>query len=281
VRPFVLDARGQFGADALPTHEMAWFLGVALMYSAREDEAEPILRDACAGLQHYYGPVHHRLTACRRFLAKALDANGKSVEASKILQLAVQNFERTLGPRSQFTAVAEHELAGALLHAGQMSEAVAMARQALEAMKGNRDIATEDLWLTQMLLADALARSRQAEEGLPLGERVLADAIGASGAGSVAVLHLRDQLAHVYLARNNAPRAESLLAENLALGKELPSRPTWFIGELEASFADALLAQDRGGEAKPLLQEAVAILNKELGPTNYRTAQASEALRAL
>jgi len=281
VRPFLLDARAHFGADALPTHEMAWFLGVALMYSAREDEAEPILRDACAGLQHFYGPVHHRLTACRRYLAKALDANGKSEEASQILQIAVQNFEKTLGPKSQFTAISEYELAAALLHAGQVSDAVAMTRRALEAMEGNGDIATEYLWLAQMLLADALVRSGQAEEGLPLGERVLADAVDASGPGAVAVLRLRDQLAKVYLAGKNARRAESLLSENVALGKELPSRPTWFIGELEASLAYALLAQDRVGEAKPLLQDAVAILNQELGSTNYRTARASEALRSL
>jgi hypothetical protein len=110
---------------------------------------------------------------------------------------------------------------------------------------------------------------------------VLASAVSTSGPGSVAVLHLRDQLAQVYLAGKNARRAENLLSENLALGKELPSRPIWFIGELEASLAHALLAEDRGGEAKPLLQDAVAILNKELGPTNYRTAQASEALRPL
>jgi tetratricopeptide (TPR) repeat protein len=186
-----------------------------------------------------------------------------------------------LGPRSQFTAISEYELAGALLHAGQASEAVAMARRALEAMQGNNDIATEDVWLTQMLLADALVRSQQSEEGLPLGERVLAGAVNASGPGTVPVLRLRDLLAQVYLHRKNAQRAESLLSENLTLGKELPSRPTWFIGELEASLANALLAQNRGGEAKPLLQDAVAILNKELGPTNYRTARASEALRTL
>jgi hypothetical protein len=91
----------------------------------------------------------------------------------------------------------------------------------------------------------------------------------------------REQLAEVYLHRQNAQRAQNLLSENLALGKELPSRPAWFIGELEASLARALLALDRGGEAKPLLQDAVAILNKELGPANFRTAQASEALRTL
>ena len=281
VRPFLTDARSHFGADALPTHEMGWFLGVALMYSAREDEAEPILRGACAGLQHYYGPVHHRLTACRRYLAKALDANGKSEEAAKILQIAVQNFDRTLGPRSQFTAIAEYELAGSLLNAGQADQAVAMARRALAAMEGNDDVASEDMWGTQMLLADALVQSQRSEEGLPLGESVLASAVKASGPGTVPVLRLRDQLAHVYLHKKKAQRAESLLAENLALGKELPSRPSWFVGELEASLANALLAQDRSDEAKTLLQDAVAVLNMELGPTNHRTVQAAEALRKL
>jgi predicted Ser/Thr protein kinase len=281
VRPFYLDARARFGTGALSSQEMAWFLGVALMYSAREDEAEPVLRDACAGLQHYYGPVHHRLTACRRYLAKALDANGKDEEAAAILQVVVQNFDKTLGPKSQFTAISEFELAGALLNGGHAAQAVPVARRALEAMEGNSDNASEDLWLTRMLLADALVQSQRTAEGLQLGERVLADALSTSGARSVTVLRLREHLAKAYVHAKDLQRAETLLLENLALGKDLPSRPAWFIGQLEASLAGALLEQDRGNEAKPLLQDAVAVLRKELGPNNYRTIQADAALRGL
>ena len=281
VRPFFLDARARFGDDALPSQEMAWFLGVALMYSAHEDEAEPVLRSACAGLQRFYGPVHHRLTACRRYLAKALDANGKSEEAAGILQVAVHNFETTLGPQSQFTAIAEFELAGALLHAGHAAQAIPVARRALDAMEGNNDISTSDLWLAQMLLADALVQSQRTEEGLQLGGRTLDAALSASGPRSVTVLRLRDQLARAYLHGKDSHRAESLLLENLVLGKDLPGRPSWYLGQLEASLASALLQQNRGNEAKSLLQDAVIVLSKELGPSNYRTVQANEALRGL
>ena len=94
------------------------------MYSARDDEAEPILRGACAGLERFYGPVHHRLTACRRYLAKALDNNGEAGEAVTLLERAVRNFETTLGPDSQFTSISNFELATALHHAGRPAEAV-------------------------------------------------------------------------------------------------------------------------------------------------------------
>jgi hypothetical protein len=51
VRPFYVAARQQFGPQDLTTREMEWYVGVALMFSSREDQAEPVLRDACPGLE--------------------------------------------------------------------------------------------------------------------------------------------------------------------------------------------------------------------------------------
>ena len=281
VRPIYRDAREHFGPDALTTHEMAWFLGVALMYSGRDDEAEPILRRACAGLERFYGPVHHRLTACRRYLAKALDNNGEAGEAVALLERAVRNFETTLGPESQFTSIANFELATALLHAGRAEEAVDAARSAVQAMERPGAADRTDLWRAQATLADALVKIGRVHEGLGLAEQCVAAAAAAAGAGSAALLPVRERAADAFLDAGEPARAEALLRENLAQGSQLSHRPGWLAGQLEAALGYALMAQQRRSEAMPLMKDAVQILSTELGPANRRTVLAKAAWQAL
>ena len=281
VRPIYRDAREHFGPDALATHEMAWFLGVALMYSARDDEAEPILRGACAGLERFYGPVHHRLTACRRYLAKALDNNGEAGEAVTLLERAVRNFETTLGPDSQFTSISNFELATALLHAGRPAEAVEAARSAVQAMQRPGAADRTDLWRAQATLSDALVKSGRVHEGLALAEQCLAAAAAAAGAGSAALLPVRERAADAYLDAGEPATAVALLRENLAQGGQLSHRPAWLAGQLEAALGYALMAEQRRSEAMPLVKDAVQILSKELGPANHRTILATAAWQAL
>jgi eukaryotic-like serine/threonine-protein kinase len=281
VRPFYVNVRAHFGPDDLTTHEFAWFLGVALVWSAREDEAERVLRSACTGLQRYFGPVHHRLTECRRYLARALDGNGQSEEAARMLEVVVQNFDKTLGPDSQFTAISTYDLASALLHAGHNAESVDAARRAVQSMERSTQTAKAELWRSQLLLADALVQSNQPGEGLALGEQTLATAVAALGAGAAPVLEHRELLADAYLHASDPARAEALLRENLDLGRNLTNRPAWLVGQLEASLAGALLARHRRVEAGPLLQDAVQILARELGPNNRRTVLAKSAWQQL
>jgi hypothetical protein len=42
-----------------------------------------------------------------------------------------------------------------------------------------------------------------------------------------------------------------------------------------------LVAEHRGGEARPLLEDAVQVLNRQLGPENPRTRAARATLQAL
>lgn len=121
-------------------------------------------------MQRYYGPVHHRLTACRRFLAKALDENGKSEEAVPILEQAVRNFDVTLGPDSKFTSISEFELASSLFHGGRYTETIQSASQALRTMQSPGGADRSDPWRAQALLSEALVKSGQAHEGLAPGE---------------------------------------------------------------------------------------------------------------
>lgn len=281
VQPFYVDARARLGADDFTTKEMEWLLGVSLMYSAQEDRAEPLLRDACAGFQRHYGPVHRRLTSCRRFLAWALDSNGNFAEALPINAGVVRDFNTTLGPDSQFTTIAEHDLARALIHNRDFAPAAQMARQAIEGMERGHSLGKEDVLASKLLLADAQVQAGQSAAGLALGEQALTAAVNEVGAGDPVSLKLRDMLGRCYLHAGNPRRAEALMRENLALGTALARRPDWYPGELKSALAQVLVAEHRGGEARPLLEEAVDVLNRDLGPENPRTKLAGATLQAL
>lgn len=280
-RPFYAGARARFGPDALATHEMAWLLGVALVYASREDQAVPVLRDACRGLEHYYGPIHHRLTACHRFLAMALDGNGEAPEAEPIFAAALKNFTTTLGPDSRFATITDYELATAALHAGHFAAAVAAARDAVAGMQRAQCDCADDLWRSEARLADALVQSGKVDEGLALGDATLATAIATAGADSGAALAVRGIVAQANLHAARLARAEALARTNLAAGRALPNRPAWLVGDLEARLAEALIAAHRAADARALLEDAVPVLNAGLGAGNRRTILAAAARDAL
>jgi serine/threonine-protein kinase len=274
---FYADARAHLGPNDIATYEMQWFLGVALSYSSRENEAVPVLREACAGLERYYGPVHHRLTACRRFLARALDANGEPAAAEPLLETVVHNFSVTLGPDSRFAAISNYELASAALHAGHAAAAVAAAERAVHGMREPGCDCEDDLLRSELRLAGAQSRLGQTAAALAAGEQALARAVHDLGAGAAPVLQIRAMLADVYLDAGDAVRAEALDRENLARAAALPNRPEWFVGECEAELAGALAAQRRAAAALPLLDDAIGKLSRGLGADNPRTRAAVAA----
>jgi len=200
-----------------------------------------------------------------------------------MLEVVVQNFDKTLGPDSQFTGISTYDLASALLHAGHDTESVEAARRAVQSMARSMHTDTDkaELWRSQLLLADALVQSKQPREGLALGEQTLATAAAALGAGAAALLEHRELLADAYLHAGDPARAEALLRENLVHGKNLANRPAWLVGQLEASLGGALLAQHRRAEAGPLLEDALQILSSELGPNNRRTVLAKAGWQQL
>jgi tetratricopeptide (TPR) repeat protein len=130
VRPFYLEALRRFGPEDATTAEMNWYLGVALMYASREDQAEPVLREACNSLASHYDAANPRLAECRRYLAWALDAEGRPAEALTILSEIAKNNEKTLGPTRKFTLLAYRDLARALIHVGDFAQAVDYAQRA-------------------------------------------------------------------------------------------------------------------------------------------------------
>jgi hypothetical protein len=224
--------------------------------------------------------LHHRLTACRRFLAWALDGNGKSNQAEPILGQVVANFDKTLGPGSKFTIIAGYELAFAAMHAGHAAAAVDAARRAVQNMQSG-DVDAGDQWTAQLALADALAHANQAEEGIALGRQTLAAAMTKIGADDPKMLGLRTYLSDAYRAAGMPVAAESLLRENLQTAGQLRNRPAWLEAQIETQLAEVLAAENRRDEAGQLVTRALPILSGTLGPDNQRTVGARRQFSAL
>jgi tetratricopeptide (TPR) repeat protein len=270
-------ARKKFGDDALITNEMGWLTGVALVYASREDEAVPFLRTACSGMERTYGPVHHRLTACRRFLAWALDGSGDPAAAEPIFQQAIQNFSTTLGPDSIFTAISEYEEAAAALHAGHLPQALAVARAAVQSLSRPGCDCDDDLAKTRMRLALIEVTAGETEAGLQLARKEFEQAVAVSGAGAPGVVGLRSAYAHILSLAGKGPEALAAAEENLAIARTIEGRPAWLEAELQAEQAYVLAFQHRGSEAKALLQVAAPTLERVLGASNARTRRAAAA----
>ncbi len=274
VRPFYLEALQRFGREDATTAEMIWYLGVALMYASREDQAQPVLREACNALERHYDATSQRLTECRRYLAWALDANGKSAEALPILSEIAKNNEKTLGPTGEFTLIAYRDLARTLIHVGDFTKALDYAHRASASPDGAQPAIDPGTLRSQQVLAEALRGAGQTQAGLALGASALQSAIEAFGPQAPLTASLRDSLGQAFLAVGDAARAETLFRENVTLAERLPNRPEWYVPQLQVSLAEALIAQRREPDGRPLLKAAFDVLNRTLGPDNRRTQAA-------
>jgi hypothetical protein len=265
-------AREKLGDEALATHELGWLTGVTLLYASREDEAVPVLRTACAGMERTYGPVHHRLTACRRFLARALDGSGDPAAAEPIFQKAIESFSVTLGPDSVFAAISEFEYAAAALHAGHVPQALAAARASVRSL--SRCDCEDDLAKARMRLAIIQVAAGEKDEGLLLARAEFARGAQLLGPDAPALVGLRSAFAQVLAKTGHDDEALAVAQENLAAVRAIDARPAWLTAETQTELASVLAGLHRTAEAKALLDAAIPLLKRTLGAANPRTRRA-------
>jgi len=108
-----------------------------------------------------------RVAEWRRYLAWALDADGKSAEALPILSEIAKNNEKTLGPTGEFTLIAYRDLAHTLIHVGDFSQALNYARRTSTSTAGAQSAADPGMLRGQQMLAEALRRAGQTGSDSP------------------------------------------------------------------------------------------------------------------
>jgi CHAT domain-containing protein/tetratricopeptide (TPR) repeat protein len=131
---------------------------------------------------------------------------------------------------------------------------------------------------TLSILYDRLGRAAQA---IPYGERALAARLKLRGEGDTLAAASERQLGILYFETGRYPAAESLFNRARAAWE---SRGPAYSGRLTDALvncAEALRAQDRGEEALPLLERALALSRTALAADDPRTAMVVNNLAGL
>jgi tetratricopeptide (TPR) repeat protein len=203
-----------------------------------------------------------RLEQAERLLARAheLGAGDRAAEAAAAAREALSLREAALGPSHPEVAAAALDLAGTLLAAHDLDEAVATALSNLASLQRSR--------------GDAAGAA-------PLFERALAIREAALGAAHPAVASALHNLADLSQEMGDLDRAEPLYERALrireaALGPEHPS--------VAISLQNlGGLCRERGDlrRAEALLRRAVDILAAAFGPNHPASTQAKASLMTL
>ncbi len=261
LRAAVDDHRRLFGNDAAATGTALSTLGALCAWTSRSDEAIPLLTEAAAILRRRLPSSGHELQATLQNLATAHTHAGKLALAEAPLREALLVAEASDGAGSAAATSIMGDLADVLEDQGRVPEARAMMEKVIARM---REIPTERMNLATMLgkwsdlvfkAGDAASGERALEESIDIRREVFGERTSpvALALGRLAYLHCR---------RGDFAGAE----ERARLGLEI-QREVLKPGERDFLFTLrplglTLAKSGRGTEAKPLLEEALALVRQ-------------------
>jgi non-specific serine/threonine protein kinase len=241
-------------------------------------EAIPLAREAVALTRLAYGPDHLLVQERRFYLAGILVQAGQFDEAIDILT----------DVRRRLLAISGSETAVSARIANQMGMAYDdMKRypQSLESFQIALDYSlkaqgeTAELSIAAMSnIGQLLIHMGRATEGVAMARRVLDLNRTVRGPDSPDSLWAENNLAIAYQADGNLAESEALLQDTVGRARPIFTHGEWNLGHFETHLGEVLAQEGKIDEAQPVLQEALALLLKSLGPTDPHTLRAQDAL---
>ena len=217
-----------------------------------------------AGQSMRPGQDHHDVIGARLRLGHALVAAGQAERAVSVLDRALADSEKVLGPEHASTIGARDELAAAYLAAGRTADAITLYRRVLadrERAQGSRHPQT---MITRLGLADAYLAGDLAKEAVSAYKRVVADRERALGTDHLDTVRARYNLGAAYQRTGKAVAAERVY-EQARLGFERllgPRHPDAL--RSRAELAKVYTQLGRYGDARALLRDTVDRLERAL-----------------
>jgi len=169
-RAAVALGRQRLGEQHRETAAAEGLLGTALMRSGKLDEAEPLLRQYVAGLEHSGRP--DEVAIALHDLGYLLVAKGKFEDAEATIRKALAMMRDLWGPTDPRIVTALPALAQALASRGKLREAESSLREALaaEQQRDKDSIGAADVYLD---LANVLLDEHRADEALTASRAAL------------------------------------------------------------------------------------------------------------
>ena len=130
-------------------------------------------------------------------------------------------------------------------------------------------------------LAYVLSRVDRTDEAIKLQERVVALDVKTVGADHPDALWRKKSLGGFYERAGNVAKAEEIYRDVLARARLRFTSGEWDLGQLAFALGALLAREGKAEEARTILQESVAILDKALGPDDTHTKTAQAALDTL
>lgn len=275
----------QYGENDMRTLNARWDLAGSLERQKRFSEAEGIYKDIIARAKAELGPGDHDVLALGASLAFLREAEGKDEQAMEIWRALLEDAKEHNGPDAEEVQDYTDVVAIRELESGNLEEAEEMYRELYESRVrtiGANQLKTINTLGRLALVYDKLGDRQRYHE---LKSEVIAGKIETLGPDSEEVADEQYRLA-VSLAAEGDPTAglayieDSLALRKRVLGADDPKtvETVVMIQTIANRTEDWALAEQKGTEAKQLLQEAGEDRSEVYAMVSYRLAVAKEEL---
>ena len=273
--------REALGAQHRDTLAALANLALHLRGLERHAEAEPLLREAIAGIEQLTDGEEVVLPTLQSNLALLVGARGELDEAEALLRAALVRQRELRGEQDSSTNSTKYNLGELLQRRGRLNEAEPLLREALQFARSNdgeRALSTLTMWNTTALAVRAVGKLDEAlelaREGYELARAELGDAhpLTATFADTLGLVHAR---------AGRHAEAEPLFRTALAGLTATHGDEHAYVRLAKHHLATTLRALGRRAEAEPLARETYAGLVKTVGAAHRDSALAGNLLATL
>ena len=234
-------------------------LGECLYWEGQNQEAESLLRPALT-LQRSHGPDGD-VSVSDEYLAWVLERKGAYAEASQLLRESVAITEKRDGPDSPNYANSLHNLAGALIDAGDLSSAETMDRQSLAIRRKISDPGHPNLGYPLNNLGFILLEKGDWAAAEPFLKENLAirgwpDKKDAAAAGAV------NNWARLLQEKGDYAGADEFYQHAITIMRSVQGPESWNLAKILANLGLLRADQQRYAEAEELQRQALAMRQK-------------------
>ncbi len=248
-----------------------------LVANERRAEALPVIERLYAGRTAGQGPDHPETLTAMNYLATAYSQRGDYARAEPLMVDALARTERVLGPNAEDTLIALNNLGVLRLEQGRYGEAETLLQRSLAQAEGQHGVEHQDTLDALNALGVLYRHQGRLDEAEPLLQRVLAARERMLGPGDPQTVYSMNALASIHYMRGDGAGAEALSRRALAAAAPFGDDHPLTVDALDG-LAAALGLQNKGSEAVPLAERALAGRERLFGPDHPATLRSVSVL---